>query len=641
MSLLYEAEVKEVAVSQILSEQQVPPEEFVVQLLEGVEGHAKEIDRLISAHALNWSFQRLGKVDKAILRLSVYEMCFGGKVPMAVAMDEAVELAKAYSTAESGSFVNGVLSGIAERESTGELDSKVDREPDSKLVGMLADKPVSALDSEPASVAPARLVLKDGTIFEGEMLVPPKVADGGAGGQTSAYGNDSLSEAGVTSGEVVFNTALCGYQEILTDPSYAGQIITFTSPHIGNYGVTPLDVESVGPGSGGAGAPDSGDTGVGATGLGATDSDGLSSGGTSPGFGEPAPGHPVAKNPAASPPACRGIIVRDISTLPSNWRATENLGDYLLRLGVPVLFGIDTRRLTLHIRQQGAMAGAFGTANPDQLLEVATSEKGTDGVDLVSTVTCAEAYSANELLASDVRRGIRTGIGPASTQPSAGPAQRSQLNSRSQPGTISTISHAQPYKSSSVQPPPWRIAALDFGIKRTILRQLCEFGDVTVLPATAPLDEIMSHDPHGIFLSNGPGDPTVLRPVCDVIAELLEKLPVFGICLGHQLLAQALGAAITKLPFGHHGGNHPVQNCATGEVEITSQNHNFVVAEPSSSSDFFITHRNLNDGTVEGLSARQYQARGVQYHPEAGPGPHDSRYLFAEFRQMLEAAPKR
>jgi carbamoyl-phosphate synthase small subunit len=350
----------------------------------------------------------------------------------------------------------------------------------------------------------ALLVLADGTTFEGETFgaEPP---------------------GGVATGEVVFNTVLSGYQEVITDPSYAGQVIAFTYPHIGNYGVSQADSES-------------------------------------------------------TRPHCRGVIVRDLARRRSNWRASEDLDDFLRRHGVPGITGVDTRRLTRHLRDVGAMPGAFGTATETTLKAAALGEPGTDGVDLVATVTTAEPYVVGD-----------------------GPLQ---------------------------------VVAYDFGIKRTILRHLGPIATVEVVPASTPAAEVLARRPDGVFLSNGPGDPAAVPYAAEAIRGLLGQVPVFGICLGHQLLAAALGARTYKLKFGHHGGNHPVRRLETGAVEITSQNHNFAVEEGSlPAAD--VTHVNLNDGVVEGIRVRHVPAFSVQYHPEAGPGPHDARYLFQQFRALM------
>jgi carbamoyl-phosphate synthase small subunit len=355
------------------------------------------------------------------------------------------------------------------------------------------------------TVTPALLVLADGTTFEGE---------------AAGY----LPPSGIATGEVVFNTVLAGYQEVITDPSYAGQIIAFTYPHIGNYGVAAPDSESR---------------------------------------------HPF----------CRGIIVRDLARRPSSWRSADDLATFLIRHRVPAIAGIDTRRLTRHIREAGAMAGAFGTADETALKAAALEEPGTDGIDLVATVTTATPYLS--------------GDGPR------------------------------------------RVVAYDFGIKRNILRHLSSLATVEVVPAGTPADEVLARRPDGVFLSNGPGDPAAVGGAPAAIRELLGRLPIFGICLGHQLLATALGGATYKLKFGHHGGNHPVRRLETGAVEITSHNHNYAVAD-GSVDGAEVTHVNLNDGVVEGLACRDVPAFSVQYHPEAGPGPHDARYLFEEFRRLMD-----
>lgn len=372
---------------------------------------------------------------------------------------------------------------------------------------------------------PGMLVLRDGEVFHGEL-------------RGAELGDETGGDAGIAAGEVVFNTALTGYQEIITDPSYAGQIIAFTCPHIGNYGTVVHDSES------------------------------WSS-------------------------ACRGIIVRDLARMPSNWRSEQSLEASLRKAGIAVLNRVDTRRLTRHIRDEGAMVGAFGADDIGEaaLLEAANKEPGTTGVDLVAEVTSHEPWFADEKL---------------------------------------------DLESYSNRKPRWKIVALDLGIKHTILRQLSRIAEVEVVPAATSSADILARNPEGIFLSNGPGDPTAVTYASSTVEDLLGEVPIFGICLGHQILARSLGGEILKLPFGHHGGNHPVQNCATNEIEITAQNHNFSVASPDlESASFSITHLNLNDGTVEGLRAAEAPAFGVQYHPEAGPGPHDSRYLFDEFGELL------
>lgn len=351
------------------------------------------------------------------------------------------------------------------------------------------------------------LVLSDGSVFEGELIgAPDRVA----------------------TGEVVFNTALSGYQEIITDPSYAGQIITFTYPHIGNYGVNADDAES-------------------------------------------------------RSVFCRGVIIRDLARRHSNYRADGGLDAYLRDRGVPGIAGIDTRRLTRHIRSSGALPGAFGSGSESELLAAAQSEPGTDGVDLVSTVTTDAPYTV--------------GSGPR------------------------------------------RIVAVDFGIKTTILRHLAGIGTIEVVPATTTAAEVLAREPDGVFLSNGPGDPATLPGIVKEVEALIGSVPMFGICLGHQILGRALGANTIKLPFGHHGGNHPVKDLSTDRIEITSQNHNFAV-DPSSFSGLGrsvrMTHVNLNDDVCEGLEVVGERCFSVQHHPEAGPGPHDSTYLFDRFRDLID-----
>lgn len=364
------------------------------------------------------------------------------------------------------------------------------------------------MSSNLASLAPGQLVLADGTAFEGEIF----------GAQPAD---------GVAVGEVVFNTVLSGYQEVITDPSYAGQIVAFTYPHFGNYGANEVDNES-------------------------------------------------------RQPFLRGVVTRDVVDLHSNWRATESIEQFLYRSGISGISGVDTRRLTRHIRSEGAMNGAFGSATEAHLASVAAAAPSTEGVDLVATVSCDSPYRVPSL------------------------------------GALT----------------PWRVVTLDFGVKTTMLRRLREIAEVIVVPASTSASQIGQLNPHGIFLPNGPGDPEAVEGAVQTVRELLGTVPIFGICLGHQLLSLALGLEVFKLAFGHHGGNHPVRNLATNRVEITSQNHNFCVAD-SAAPGVEITHINLNDHTIEGVQSSEVPAFGVQYHPEAGPGPHDSRYLFAQFQDML------
>ena len=357
--------------------------------------------------------------------------------------------------------------------------------------------------------SPALLVLADGAVFEGEAI-------------------GATPDGGVTTGEAVFNTVLSGYQEVITDPSYAGQVIAFTATHIGNYGVNPDDDE-------------------------------------------------------AARPHCHGVIVRELCGTPSNWRSTGSLEEFLQGNAVAGIAGVDTRRLTRHLRERGALPCAFGTAGESELRAAAASAPPTDGRDLVSAVTTARPFTRGD--------------------------------------------------------GPYRVVAYDFGVKEAMLRQLGQLATVTVVPASTTADEVLAQRPDGVFLSNGPGDPAALPGVVDQIRALVSEgsTPVFGICLGHQLLATALGGRTYKLPFGHHGGNHPVRRLSTGRVEITAQNHNFAVV-PDSVPTADVTHVNLNDGVIEGLRSRDAPVFSVQYHPEAGPGPHDARYLFGEFADLMTAA---
>lgn len=371
--------------------------------------------------------------------------------------------------------------------------------------------------STPIRPEPGALVLADGSVFEGEMI--------GA----------ALSN-GPASGEVVFNTAMSGYQEVMSDPSYAGQIITFTYPHIGNYGVNAADYESSGT-------------------------------------------------------FARGVVVRSLTRRHSNWRAEDHVQGFLARHNLSGIGGVDTRRLTRLIRSLGAIPGAFGPTSGmnaqtlDQLKAVAAAEPGTNGVDLVSQVTTDAVY--------------QTGLARGGAR---------------------------------------HIVAVDFGIKSNILRELGKFASVDVVPASTSASDILAREPDGVFLSNGPGDPDVITYGIESIRGLLGEVPIFGICLGHQLLSLALGGTIEKMPFGHHGANHPVMDKTTGKVEITSQNHNFAVVAESVSDVADVTHVNLNDGLCEGISVRNELAFSVQHHPEANPGPHDSAYLFERFDDLMTTA---
>jgi carbamoyl-phosphate synthase small subunit len=367
---------------------------------------------------------------------------------------------------------------------------------------------------------PAHLCLADGTVFEGTAWGAP----------------------GVATGEVVFTTGMTGYEEVLTDPSYCGQIVTMTAPQIGNTGITRADTESV-----------------------------------------------------ASVPQVEGFIVRDRSPLPSNYRSQESLEAYLTRHGIVALTGIDTRKLTRHLRDHGSQNGAMGTLPPDALLRRAREAPSMVGQDLVRRVTPKEPYAFTE--------------------------------SRGAWGT-------QPARALERH-----VVAIDLGLKRNILRCLVDSGcRLTVVPASTPATEILALKPDGVFLSNGPGDPAAVTYAIDTIKQLLGKTPLFGICLGHQLLALALGATTYKLKFGHRGVNQPVLDKTTGRVEITTQNHGFAVDVSSLEGRAETTHVHLNDQTSEGLSVPSLRAFSVQYHPEAAAGPHDALYLFERFTGLIDAS---
>jgi carbamoyl-phosphate synthase small subunit len=362
----------------------------------------------------------------------------------------------------------------------------------------------------------ARLILTDGTHFEGL----------------------SLGAMGTTMGEVVFNTAMMGYQEILTDPSYHFQLVTMTYPQIGNYGVNPKDFES--------------------------------------------------RRIYAG-----GFIIREYSPVVSHWQATRSLDEYLKHYGVVGISDIDTRQLTRHLRDQGAQMGMITTSDEpfDVLIKRLKGSKQLVGRDIAKEVTTDERYDW--------------------------PLDE-QIN--------------------DAHPPAFKVAVYDFGVKFSILRALFQHGcELKVFPASTSADEVLAWNPDGIFLSNGPGDPEPVTYAVNTVKTLLGKKPLFGICLGHQILALALGAKTTKLKFGHHGANHPVRHLPTGAVEITSQNHGFIVdADSLPPSDVDITHINLNDGTLEGFRHKTLPAFSVQYHPESAPGPRDSRYLFENFIKEMK-----
>jgi len=378
--------------------------------------------------------------------------------------------------------------------------------------------------------ATAALVLADGTVFWG-------------------YG---LGAATTKVGEVCFNTSLTGYQEILTDPSYAGQIITFTFPHMGNVGANDADIETI------------------------------------------------------TPPA-RGLVLRAAITDPSNYRATRHLDDWLKSHDLPGISGIDTRKLTRRIRDQGAPNGALCHA-PDGNLDIADLHRqaaewpGLEGMDLAKEVSCRQTYKWEE-----TRWAFAEG--------------------------------ARPEGYGALTDAKKKVVAIDYGAKRNILRCLASAGcDVTVVPATASVEDILQHAPDGVFLANGPGDPAATGTYAvPVIQELIRRdMPIFGICLGHQMLALAMGGKTGKMERGHRGANHPVKDNETGKVEITSQNHGFVVLPDSLPDNVEVTHVSLFDGTVEGLKVKDKPVFSVQHHPEASPGPHDSHYLFTRFVDMMD-----
>jgi carbamoyl-phosphate synthase small subunit len=397
----------------------------------------------------------------------------------------------------------------------------------------------------------ATLALEDGRVFNGR-----------AAGARTRRG-----------GEVVFNTSLTGYQEVFTDPSYAGQIVCLTYPHIGNVGANPDDQES-------------------------------------------------------AKPYIEALIVRDFSSIASNWRSGESAQQYLERYRVPVIWDIDTRALVRHLREVGALRGIVSTdgAPAEQSIAEARALPTMAGQELASRVTSSKAYNWSRG-SIELAEPLAAAAGVLSV--ASRPSQKHSL----------TLDFGKAEKAaSSARKPSYRVVAYDFGIKQNILRLLVDHGcDVTVVPAQTSAEDVLAMKPNGVFLSNGPGDPEPVDYAVKNIRKLLGRVPIFGICLGHQLCGLALGGKTFKLKFGHHGSNHPVKNLLTQRVEITAQNHGFCV-DPESlpSSDVEITHMNLNDGTNEGMRHRSLPLFSVQYHPEASPGPHDARYLFEDFIKMME-----
>ncbi|MGB6219596.1 glutamine-hydrolyzing carbamoyl-phosphate synthase small subunit [Haloferula sp.] len=375
----------------------------------------------------------------------------------------------------------------------------------------------------------AILALEDGRLFEGR-----------------AFGS-----SGTTTGEICFNTSMTGYQEIITDPSYRGQIVTMTYPQIGNYGVTPEDAES-------------------------------------------------------ASPHVRGLVIGELSPVASNYRSRQTLADYFTEHGIIGIEHIDTRALTKHLRSLGAMRACITTElSAEEAIETAKSSPPMEGSDFVKEVSTKESYTWDQ----DSRR-----------------------------FTLPNVVTEQPDNWLPLPPVKHRIVAYDFGIKYNILRRLRQAGfEVEVVPSTTPASEVLAKKPDGVFLSNGPGDPAALGYIHEEVKQLIGKTPIFGICLGNQILGHVFGGSTYKLKFGHRGGNQPVKDLRSGKISITSQNHGFAVDGTNLPDNVEVTHINLNDKTVEGIRHKEHPIFSVQYHPEAAPGPNDATYFFDEFAALIDS----
>jgi len=390
----------------------------------------------------------------------------------------------------------------------------------------------------------AILALEDGRVFEGE----------------------SFGATGTTTGEIVFNTSMTGYQEVITDPSYQGQMVAMTCPLIGNYGVNPLDQES-------------------------------------------------------AQPHVRAFVIEELSPVASNWRSKMPLAEYLKQWKIPGIQGVDTRALTRHLREKGAMKACLtseSTISTEEAIRLANQGGGVEGVDFVKEVTTPKVYEWDPEDRLSRKWTIVKGEGQGITRDVNGEVYEELPAARH------------------------RVVAFDYGIKFNILRQLRQEGfKVIVVPATTTAEEVLSLNPDGVFLSNGPGDPGALDYIHKEVRSLIGKKPIFGICLGHQILSYAFGGKTFKLKFGHHGGNQPVKDLKTGKVAITSQNHGFAVDADKLPTGVEVTHVNLNDQTVEGMRHKEHPVFSVQYHPEAAPGPHDASYFFAEFSKLIDETKNR